>query len=190
MGVLKKILDSQAAAQEASPQQPGCDGGLGVEAAARPGPAPAEHPAARCLVCEPPAGRHFWLDSYGAWVCTTCHPPASMAQVRGEWLAPAPDGEARGVPGGGQETLIVGPGAAPAAGPDADSDMAPDAAQRLWEPSPGFRLLAIIEPDGHATFNLRASQAERRAALESVAWFDRNDAAEKRIAEKTTGKKA
>lgn len=48
-------------------------------------------PTVRCSVCLPPYGRHYWLDSYGTWRCTQCHPPAAVAMVRDQILVPLGD---------------------------------------------------------------------------------------------------
>lgn len=45
-------------------------------------------PIARCVVCQPPYGRHFWRDAYRTWHCTQCDPPAALAFVREEFLFP------------------------------------------------------------------------------------------------------
>lgn len=49
-------------------------------------------PTARCGICQPPYGRHFWMDAYGEWRCTQCSPPAVFAMVRDQVLVPADDG--------------------------------------------------------------------------------------------------
>ena len=145
MSLLEKIADSQ---RQNLPVVGASAVDHPAQASADPAPAVAlfPPPRERCRVCQPPAGRHFWLDVYGEWTCTTCCGPASLAQVRAEHLVPLLDKEV----------------------PDADG---PD----QWEPALGFRIVAIFNSDGLRFFDPNATQAERREAIETVEWFDRQD---------------
>ena len=68
------------------------------------------------------------------------------------------------------------------AGQGDSGDGSNDAHQQLTQADfcldPGFEILAIQSPAGVWAFAPEITQAQRREAVESVAWFDRADARE------------
>ena len=82
MGILQKIISASNAANIKPTGNPATPAGQG--AASEP---TTRRPNARCPVCLPPYGRHFWQDTYGVWWCTQCRPPAAVAMVRDQVLA-------------------------------------------------------------------------------------------------------
>ena len=108
MGILSKILrkddfqsENKSDGKARDTTKKIIEGGCGNET-------PPRRPTARCEKCQPPYGRHFWLDSYGEWRCTQCHPPAAAAMVRDQVLVADVD---HGTQGGRQDDVVpLGPG--------------------------------------------------------------------------------
>ena len=104
----------------------------------------------------------FWCDAYGLWHCGRCSPPALEAMAR-LWASP---------------TL-------PRDADASESDVAEiDSTNKLWNPSPNFRIIAIQHPDKTVDFSPTATQTEKKEAIESFQWWDRIDARQECIAEK------
>ena len=103
----------------------------------------------------PPAGRHFWLDTFGCWHCTECDPPAVVAMVRDQVLIARDAGNALS-DACGVDTSVSQP--------------------IFIQPYPDFRIAAVRLPDGSQTFASETTPAERRQIIDDWEWFDRRDA--------------
>ena len=101
-------------------------------------PCPAGH--------QPPYGRHHWMDNYGVWHCTECHPPASTAMIKEEFLV-------------GLEPQSSEP-----------------AAVEDFYLADGIVISAVSTPDGVRVFHPDLPQADRREIIKNLECFDRNDA--------------
>ena len=114
-----------------------------------------DRPTQRCPVGHsPPGGITWWRDPYGFWNCLDCHPPAADSQVREHFqiLPDQPAGQGDGADGIDPESFT-----------EADCRV-----------GSGLEILAVFTSDGRQVFNPAITQAQRREAVNQVAWFERN----------------
>lgn len=112
--------------------------------------------------CESCGKKILWRDSYRNWNCLECEPPRFDSQIRElrnlDEEKPADDAP---------QNLVVRP--------EVDPDPKTENRKPTTTP-PGFRVMAVADPDGTIAFAPGIRQSEREAVIEDLDWWARRDA--------------